>query len=1076
MLHRTLSALAALLLLPLAVVGQSPEQWTQRVDYEMDITLHADDHQYTGEQTLTYTNNSPDTLRTVYYHLYFNAFRPTSMFAERHRHLPDPDGRTVPRIFNLGPDEQGWHKVRSLTQDGQSVDYEITETIMEVDLAEPILPGESTTFDLAWKAQVPLQTRRSGRDSRGDRIDFTMTQWFPKLAAYDERGWHANFYVNREYYAPFGSFDVEITLPTEYTIGATGLLQNPDEIGHGYDIEGNGTWRPADGLPDRDSLTWHFTAENVHNFAWSADPDYVHDKVEEDGTTHHILYKPNVAEQWAPLKNDMPELTAYFNQEYGDYPYPQMTVAQGGDGGMEYPMFTVVSSYDGPAFEEKSSRRSVLGTTVHEFAHMWYYAALGSNEADYAWMDEGFTTYATAEGMAHLTDGTASHSPVSLVWLHKQGLYEPFSTPADWFETNTAYGVTSYPGGAHFVDMLGYVMGEDNRDQWLKRYLREREYQHPDPYDLELFAEQESGLMLDWYFYQFTRSTRQLDDEIDDLKNTQTGDGYEASFTLEREGKIRMPHDVKLTLEDGSTQWVNVPLASMHGHKPVPDDWVVTEPWPWVYPEKTFTVEVPAPAESAELDPNGRTPDVNRLNNSTDFPLKTRFLKAPESNWSQYELGVRPLAGYAHDFGFGGGLQARGQYFMGDHALRATVTLWPEVLASSGDDPALQDNASVPGVGQLSDNDKGTWVDGLDYEFRYEHPATTFGARATLEASAVKHLGVLENQLSLHVPLRSPLANLSERLRVSALHQLNPSDRAFGLTRMLDLQLRDDEGNDLGTTSQSLNPWGESHALSARFDYVRQRGLDRVSVFVEVGGALRPYESELADALRPSGSILGPRQPAGSDFDQASRVGLSAQKTSRLGPLTGMANLQMGLGAEGLLPHKRFVLGGRSVEAQWRNDTYRQTSAGFEQPVADAHLVGFGAAGPVAYLRADRPFAPVRTGRNILAGRLSLGGTPFPNVAPLSPLGLTIFSGLGTTWTNGDYFAGFATDDLVGDAGFGASYAISEIPHLDRWTAQSDFLQGLDVVAKFPVWASDPALIESGQDELAFRWLIGVEL
>jgi hypothetical protein len=293
---------------------------------------------------------------------------------------------------------------------------------------------------------------------------------------------------------------------------------------------------------------------------------------------------------------------------------------------------------------------------------------------------------------------------------------------------------------------------------------------------------------------------------------------------------------------------------------------------------------------------------------------------------------------------------------------------------------------------------------------------------------------------------------------------------------MLELRLRDDEGNDLGTTSQSLNPWGESHALSARFDYVRQRGSDRVSMFVEVGGALRPYESKLADALRPSGSILGPRQPAGSDFAQASRVGLSAQKTSHLGPLTGTANLQVGLGAEGLLPHKRFVLGGRSVEAQWRSDTYRQASAGFEQPVADAHLVGFGAAGPVAYLRADRPFAPVRTGRNILAGRLTLGGTPFPNVNPLSPLGLTVFSGLGTTWTNGDYFAGFSADDLVGDAGFGASYAISEIPHLDRWTAQSDFLQGLDVVAKFPVWASDPGLIDAGQDELAFRWLIGVEL
>ncbi len=1059
MLYRSLVLLVGAVLLASPSLGQSPENWQQRVDYEMDITLHADDHQYTGRQTLTYTNNSPDTLDTVYYHLYFNAFHPESMFAERHRHLPDPDGRTVPRIFNLDPDEQGWHKIRSLTQDGQSVEYDVTETVMRVDLAEPIPPGASTTFKMNWKAQVPLQTRRSGRDSRGDSIDYSMTQWYPKMAEYDERGWHANFYVNREYYAPFGSFDVEITLPAEYTIGATGLLQNPEEIGHGYDIEGDGSWRPSDGLPDADSLTWHFTADNVHNFAWSADPDYIHDKVEEDGTTHHILFKPEVSEQWTSLKSDMPDLTAFFNQEYGDYPYPQMTVAQGGDGGMEYPMFTVVSSYDGPAFEEKSSYRSVLGTTVHEFAHMWYYAALGSNEADYAWMDEGFTSYATSEGMAHLTDGTASHPPTSLVWLHKQGLYEPFSTPADWFETNTAYGVTSYPGGELLVDMLGYVMGEENRDEWLRRYLRKREYQHPDPYDLELFAEEESGLMLDWYFWQFTRSTRQLDDEIDDLENTATGDGYEASFSLEREGKIRMPHDVKLTLEDGSTQWVNVPLASMHGHKPVPDDWIVTDPWPWVYPEKTFTVKVPAPVESATLDPKERTPDLNRLNNSTDFPLKTRFLRAPESNWSQYELGLRPLGLYAEDFGFGGGVQARGQYYMGDHTLRTTVTLWPEVLASGGNDPAL---TSGSGPSMPEDNQTGSWFDGIDYELHYEHPVPLLTPRATLQIAATKRQGVLENRVSTHIPLNSPLADTNERLRIALLQQLNPSDRVFGLYRS-PIQLRDQEGNLIGTTTFLVNPWGESHVASARIDYTATNGRDRISAFAEAGGSFIGY-----GGTQTSGPV---------PLNNANRAALEARKTSSIGGLTGEAALQLGIGADGLLPHKRFRLGGGSVEAGWRNDTYRQGSSPFDRPVADAHLAGFGSAGPVAYLLSTKGLrSSGLSGQSVVEGRLSLGGVPFPSVNPLSQLRLSLFSGVGTVWNDTPVAADYNSGEWVADAGVGARYNISEIPHLDRWTAQSDFLQGLDIVAKFPIWASDPALINPNQNELEFRWLIGVEL
>jgi hypothetical protein len=588
--------------------------------------------------------------------------------------------------------------------------------------------------------------------------------------------------------------------------------------------------------------------------------------------------------------------------------------------------------------------------------------------------------------------------------------------------------------------MLGYVMGDAQRDQWLQRYFRERAGMHPDPFDLELFAEQESGLMLDWYFQQVTESARTVDDAIADLDQERTGDGVAVDLTLKRKGTLRLPQDVRLTLADGSTQWLNVPLASMHGHKPVPDDWIVTEPWPWVAPETTVSVTVDRRVEKAVIDPNGETPDVNRLNNSTTLPLRTRVLRAPQPSWSHYELGVRPLAGYADDFGFGGGLQVRGQYFRGERQLRGTVTLWPEVLVSGGDDPTLLD-ASSPGRGF----DTGSWFSGLDYELRYEHPFPPFGARATVELSAAKRLGVLENQLSLQLPLSSPLADRSERLRLSAVHQLNSSDRAFGATR---------------PTRNRTNPWGQSHAVSARLNYTKARGGDRVSAVAELGGTLRSFDS----AAFP-----------GESFDQASRVSLTAQQTADLGALTGRANLQFGLGADGLLPHKRFVLGGRSLEAQWHNDTYRQASAAFEQPVSDAHLVGFGPAGPVAYLRAANGRLG-RSGENITAGRLSLGGAPFPSVNALSPLRLSAFSGIGTTWSEGAFLSGFAAENLKADAGIGVRYSISEIPHLERWTAQSDFLQGLDVVAKFPLWASDPGRIEGSTDEFDFRWRIGIEL
>jgi hypothetical protein len=251
--------------------------------------------------------------------------------------------------------------------------------------------------------------------------------------------------------------------------------------------------------------------------------------------------------------------------------------------------------------------------------------------------------------------------------------------------------------------------------------------------------------------------------------------------------------------------------------------------------------------------------------------------------------------------------------------------------------------------------------------------------------------------------------------------------------------------------------------VSARLDYTIASEGDRIQAFAELGGTLRASES----------NALAMQFGSGRTFDQASRVSLTAQETGNLGPFTGQANFQFGLGADGLLPHKRFVLGGRSLESQWRNDTYRQSSAAFEHPASDAHLVGFGPAGPVAYLRAGRPGL---TGEDIVAGRLSLGDTPFPGVNALSPLRLSVFSGIGTTWSDGAFLAGFDSGDLKADAGIGARYSISDIPHLDRWTAQSDVLQGLDVVAKFPVWASDPGLIEGSTDEFEFRWLIGIEL
>ena len=247
------------------------DYWQQRVDYVMNVTLDVSNHHVVGNQKLTYTNNSPDTLNKVYYHLYFNAFQPGSMMDVRSRNLPDPDRRVMDRISKLKDDEIGYQHILSLKQDGKDLTYQVTGTVLEVTLVKPILPKSKSVFEMKFESQVPLQIRRSGRNNR-EGIAYSMTQWYPKMAEYDFQGWHAYQYVAREFQAVWGDFNVKITTDPKYVIGGTGKLQNPEQIGYGYESQG------TDVKKSIGDLTWHFIAKDVIDFAWAADPDYTHDK------------------------------------------------------------------------------------------------------------------------------------------------------------------------------------------------------------------------------------------------------------------------------------------------------------------------------------------------------------------------------------------------------------------------------------------------------------------------------------------------------------------------------------------------------------------------------------------------------------------------------------------------------------------------------------------------------------------------------------------------------------------------------------------------------------------------------
>src|SRR5690606_14035039 len=257
--------------------------WQQRADYKMDIEMDVEKFQFTGTQQLKYTNNSPDDLNRVFYHLYFNAFQPGSEMDMRLQTIPDPDRRMVnnlgtkenpkyqSRIAELSPDEIGYLKVSSLTKNGQTVQFSEEGTTLVVNLDTPIKSGETVTFAMEFKGQVPVQIRRSGRNNK-DGVALSMTQWYPKMAEYDFEGWHADPYIAREFHGVWGDYDVNITIDKDYILGGTGVLQNANEIGYGYQDQGVKVKKHRG-----KTLTWNFKAHDVHDFAWAADPEYIHD-------------------------------------------------------------------------------------------------------------------------------------------------------------------------------------------------------------------------------------------------------------------------------------------------------------------------------------------------------------------------------------------------------------------------------------------------------------------------------------------------------------------------------------------------------------------------------------------------------------------------------------------------------------------------------------------------------------------------------------------------------------------------------------------------------------------------------
>lgn len=583
---------------------KNPHYWQQHVKYKMDIDVDVENFKYNGLQTLLYTNNSPDALGTVYYHLYFNAFQPNSELHENFMNQPDPDRRfidNIKKLDDLTPKQIGFIDVESLVQNGVSVQYKVIGTILKVQLNEAILPGEAVELKMKFNTQIPELIRRSGRNNK-EGVALSMSQWYPKIAEYDFEGWHTDPYISHEFHGVWGDFDVTIHIDKNYILGGTGYLQNPQEIGHGYENPN----MPLK-VTNEDKLSWHFLAPKVHDFTWAADPEYTHDiKIGPNNVKLHFLYKETIQnkKEWLMMEDFTVMTMEYYNNLVGRYPYKQYSVIQGGDAGMEYGMCTLITA--------DRNLASLIGVMQHELAHSWFQFVLASNESKHPWMDEGFTTYVTQLAFNDLARSEKKKNPHinsynSYFKIIDKELQEPLTTHVDRYSREQVASSNAYNKGSLFLVQLGYIIGQENLRITLKKYFEDFKFKHPTPNDILRTAEKVSGLQLNWFLNEWTQTTHTIDYGIDFITDN--------AITLKRYGRMPMPIELLVTYRDNSTEQFYIPLRMMLGEKKTKA--TKLENWAWTH--KTYSFNTDKEIKSVVIDPLNQMADVDRKNNTVEL-------------------------------------------------------------------------------------------------------------------------------------------------------------------------------------------------------------------------------------------------------------------------------------------------------------------------------------------------------------------------------------------------------------------------------------------------------------------------
>ncbi|MES2620472.1 MAG: M1 family metallopeptidase, partial [Bacteroidota bacterium] len=518
--------------------------WQQDVHYQIKASLNDSSGIITGQEELTYFNNSPDTLYFVYFHLYQNAFQPGSYLDNLQE-----NNDVHPHYGKYEKKKQGI-LIDSIQSKEKNLQTLQDNTILKVFLNEPLPPTTSTVFSMRFRTFYDSgSTRRRMKTFKASGFKhFNGCQWYPKICVYDRKsGWNTDQHMNREFYGDFGTFDVDLTFPHNYIVEATGVLQNesevlPDTLKKKLDIK-NFKDKKWDAKPDTiipyikgETKTWKYHAENVHDFAFTADPTYrIHDTIiypgrkNGEGVRCVAIVQESHASGWQNAAEYLARIITVFSRDFGVYEYPKIVVADAADG-VEYPMITMDGGRD----------PSYYGLLVHEVGHNWFYGMIGNNETYRAMLDEGFTQFLTAWGMEALHGDTIPYtfdkktnwyykrffettnvrdSKCYLSYLSDAIRYEdsPLNTHSDGF--NGALGQGGgyrhvYGKAATMLYNLQYVLGDSLFSAAMKNYVAQWKFVHPYPEDFRNSIIQFTHVDLNWFFDEWMETTKNIDYKI----------------------------------------------------------------------------------------------------------------------------------------------------------------------------------------------------------------------------------------------------------------------------------------------------------------------------------------------------------------------------------------------------------------------------------------------------------------------------------------------------------------------------------------------------------------------------------